>query len=198
MRTTSCRVRGAFCCGTWAPSSGVRTNARPGVRCTTRVGGQRPTGLPTPDGDPGVGVLTAMALLAAVGDAAKSRNGRQMAASLGLVPRQRSTGGQPTLLGISKRGDASLRTLLIHRALVRALRRAAQGTDVAAGCLPRRTAETVTWRRSPSPTRTPGPPGRCWRGTWCSMPNTGGPRERGPAGTPGAWSKSRSSRPFGC
>ena len=65
---------------------------------------------------PGVGVLTATALVAAVGDASAFRNGREMAAWLGLVPRQRSTGGRPTLLGISKRGDRYLRTMLIHGA----------------------------------------------------------------------------------
>ena len=65
---------------------------------------------------PGIGVLTATALVAAVGDPSKFRNGREMAAWLGLVPRQRSTGGRTTLLGISKRGDRYLRTLLIHGA----------------------------------------------------------------------------------
>ncbi len=65
---------------------------------------------------PGIGLQTATALVAAVGDAAEFRNGREMAAWLGLVPRQRSTGGRPTLLGISKRGDRYLRTLLIHGA----------------------------------------------------------------------------------
>ena len=65
---------------------------------------------------PGVGLQTATALVAAVGNAAEFRNGREMAAWLGLVPRQRSTGGRPTLLGISKRGDRYLRTLLIHGA----------------------------------------------------------------------------------
>ena len=44
------------------------------------------------------------------------KNGRQLAAWLGLVPRQHSTGGKSTLLGISKRGDSYLRTLLIHGA----------------------------------------------------------------------------------
>ena len=77
---------------------------------------------------PGVGVLTATALVAAVGDAAAFRNGRQMAAWLGLVPRQRSTGGRPTLLGISKRGDRYLRTLLIHGARS-SLRFASRRTD---------------------------------------------------------------------
>ena len=65
---------------------------------------------------PGIGVMTATALVAAVGDASVFRNGRELAAWLGLVPRQRSTGGRPTLLGISKRGDRYLRTLLIHGA----------------------------------------------------------------------------------
>ena len=63
---------------------------------------------------PGVGLLTATALIAAIGDIAAFKNGRELAAWLGLVPRQHSTGGKPTLLGISKRGDTYLRTLLIH------------------------------------------------------------------------------------
>jgi transposase len=70
---------------------------------------------------PGIGPITASALVASVGDASCFNSGRQMAAWLGLVPRQHSTGGKPTLLGISKRGDTYLRTLLIHgaRAVVR-------------------------------------------------------------------------------
>jgi transposase len=63
---------------------------------------------------PGVGVLTATAVVASVGDARQFRNSRQMAAWIGLVPKQHSTGGKPRLLGISKRGDTYLRTLLIH------------------------------------------------------------------------------------
>lgn len=65
---------------------------------------------------PGVGVLTATALAAAVGDARHFASGRQFAAWLGLVPRQWSSGGKPNLLGMSKRGDPYLRTLLIHGA----------------------------------------------------------------------------------
>lgn len=61
---------------------------------------------------PGIGPLTATALVASVGDAKNFDNGRQLAAWLGLVPRQHSSGGKPTLLGISKRGDSYLRTLL--------------------------------------------------------------------------------------
>jgi transposase len=65
---------------------------------------------------PGVGPLTATALVAAVGDVSMFKNGRQMAAWIGLVPRQHSTGGKDLLLGISKRGDTYLRMLLIHGA----------------------------------------------------------------------------------
>lgn len=65
---------------------------------------------------PGIGPLTASALLASIGDPTAFKNGRELAAYLGLVPRQHSTGGKQTLLGISKRGDRYLRTLLIHGA----------------------------------------------------------------------------------
>ena len=65
---------------------------------------------------PGVGRLTATAVVATVGDAKSFRSGREFAAFLGLVPRQSGTGGRVKLLGISKRGDPYLRTLLIHGA----------------------------------------------------------------------------------
>jgi transposase len=65
---------------------------------------------------PGLGPITATALVAAVGDVGMFKNGRQFTAWLGLVPRQHSTGGQTRLLGISKRGDSYLRKLLIHGA----------------------------------------------------------------------------------
>ena len=65
---------------------------------------------------PGIGPLTASALVASIGDAKSFKNGRQLAAWLGLVPRQHSSGGKALLLGISKRGDAYLRTLMIHGA----------------------------------------------------------------------------------
>ena len=64
----------------------------------------------------GIGPLIATALFAALHQAKEFKNGRQMSAWLGLVPRQHSTGGKPLLLGISKRGDWYLRTLLIHGA----------------------------------------------------------------------------------
>jgi transposase len=65
---------------------------------------------------PGIGALTASALVASIGDAKTFKSGRQLAAWLGLVPRQDSSGGKEKLLGISKRGDVYLRTLLIHGA----------------------------------------------------------------------------------
>jgi transposase len=65
---------------------------------------------------PGIGPVTASSLLAKTGDARAFRCGRDFAASLGLVPRQHSTGGRPTLEGISKRGDRQLRSLLVQGA----------------------------------------------------------------------------------
>lgn len=65
---------------------------------------------------PGIGLVTATALIAAIGNAANFENGRQLSAWLGLVPKQHSTGGKERLLGISKRGDIYLRNLLIHGA----------------------------------------------------------------------------------
>lgn len=65
---------------------------------------------------PGVGVLNATALIAAVGNASSFAKARDLGAWLGLVPRQHTTGGKPRLLGISKRGNTYLRTLLIHGA----------------------------------------------------------------------------------
>ncbi|MHB8347635.1 MAG: IS110 family RNA-guided transposase [Acidiferrobacterales bacterium] len=77
---------------------------------------------------PGVGPLTATALIAAIGDGKAFRSGRELAAFLGLVPRQYSTGGKPKLLGISKRGNTYVRTLLIHGARA-VLRHSAGRTD---------------------------------------------------------------------
>jgi transposase len=63
---------------------------------------------------PGIGPITASALAVELGDARQFANARQFSASIGLVPRQYSTGGKPTLLGISKRGDRNLRRLLVQ------------------------------------------------------------------------------------
>ena len=65
---------------------------------------------------PGIGVINATALLAAVGDGSAFSKGRDLAAWLGLTPRQHSTGGRTKLLGISKRGNKYIRTQLIHGA----------------------------------------------------------------------------------
>src|SRR5690606_17913341 len=65
---------------------------------------------------PGVGLLTATAAVAMIGDAKVFKSGREFAAWAGLVPRQTGSGGRIRLLGISKRGDTYLRTLLIHGA----------------------------------------------------------------------------------
>lgn len=90
---------------------------------------------------PGLGYLTATAIVATIGNAANFRSGRELAAWLGLVPRQHSSGGKQNLLGISKRGDSYLRTLLIHGARS-VLYRAMQKLD------PRNWAFTVAIRRN--------------------------------------------------
>jgi transposase len=65
---------------------------------------------------PGVGALTATALVAAIGNGSAFRRGRDFSTWLGLVPRQATTGNRPLLLGISKRGNSYLRRLFIHGA----------------------------------------------------------------------------------
>lgn len=72
---------------------------------------------------PGIGIMTATALLSIAGVASNFKNGREFAAFLGLVPRQNSTGGKTKLFGISKRGDKYIRTLLVHgaRSVLRSL-----------------------------------------------------------------------------
>ena len=80
---------------------------------------------------PGIGPLTASALVASIGDAKSFRNGRELAAWLGLVPRQHSSGGKVWLQGISKRGDGYLRMLLVHgaRSAIRVAERKMTATD---------------------------------------------------------------------
>lgn len=106
---------------------------------------------------PGIGPITASAVVASVGDAGNFKNGRQLAAWLGIVPRQHSTGGKATLLGISKRGDTYLRTLMIHgaRAVIRGAERkpsanpwlsklvARRNKNVAAVALANKNARTI-------------------------------------------------------
>jgi transposase len=83
------------------------------------------------EGIPGIGPITATALIASIGNASAFKNARQLAAWLGLVPHQHSTGGKEQLLGISKRGDVYLRTLLIHggRSVLRNLKRRADQAE---------------------------------------------------------------------
>ncbi|MDY6861314.1 MAG: IS110 family transposase [Pseudomonadota bacterium] len=85
--------------------------------------GERIEGIPVRDARaarlmsiPGIGPMTATAMVAAVGDGSQFTQGRGLSAWLGLVPQQFTTGGKPRLLGISKRGNRYLRTLLIHGA----------------------------------------------------------------------------------
>ena len=78
---------------------------------------------------PGVGPLTATAVVASTGNAHAFRNGRAFAAWLGLVPRQHSSGGKERLLGISKRGDKYVRKLLVHGARSVLLRLGSQMKD---------------------------------------------------------------------
>lgn len=72
----------------------------------------------------GIGVISATALVASIADVSVFKNGRQLSAWLGLVPKQHSSGGKVKLQGISKRGDSYLRRLLIHggRAVVKTLK----------------------------------------------------------------------------
>lgn len=93
---------------------------------------------------PGIGPLTASALIGSVGDAQTFKSGRQFAAWLGLVPRQDSSGGKERLLGISKRGDTYLRTLMVHgarSAMLALKRRAGSGASW---------AERLAVRRNPN------------------------------------------------
>ena len=77
---------------------------------------------------PGIGVMIATALVSAIGNASYFKNGRELSAWLGLVPRQYSTGGKQRLLGISKRGDCYLRSLLVQGA-ISAMTRSKNRTD---------------------------------------------------------------------
>jgi transposase len=77
---------------------------------------------------PGIGPITATALVASIGDASAFKHSRDLPAFLGLTPKQHSSGGKERLSGISKQGDSYLRTLLIHGARA-ALRVAARKDD---------------------------------------------------------------------
>jgi Transposase IS116/IS110/IS902 family len=109
----------------------------------------------------GIGPVTATALIAAVGDRRCFKNGRQFAAWLGLVPKQRSSGGRARLVGISKRGDRYLRSLMIHGARA-VLRRIGGKQDPRSLWLSRmrERRHTISWP-SHSPIRTRASHGAC-------------------------------------
>ncbi len=113
---------------------------------------------------PGIGVLNATALAAAIGNGATFARGRDLAAWLGLVPRQATTGGKPKLLGISTRGNKYLQKLLVHgaRSAMPSLLRSA--TPLGAwlrGLVGRVHKKRPRWRW---PTSWPGSPGPCCAG----------------------------------
>jgi len=83
-------------------------------------------------GIPGIGIINATALLAAVGDGSAFARGRDLASWLGLTPRQHSTGGKTKMLGISKRGNRYLRKQLIHGARAAMPHLAAKSTRMGA------------------------------------------------------------------
>lgn len=93
----------------------------------------------------GIGPLTASAIVASVGDARNFKSARQLSAWMGLVPRQHSSGGKSNLLSISKRGDAYLRTLLIHgaRAVVAATKKKPESNSWLHELLKRRSPNVV-------------------------------------------------------
>jgi Transposase IS116/IS110/IS902 family len=94
---------------------------------------------------PGIGPITATAIVATVADAARFNSARQFAAWIGLVPRQHSSGGRERMRGLSKRGDGYLRRLLVHgaRAVIRWQRRG----QCASLAVARRAARTQTCKR---------------------------------------------------
>lgn len=104
---------------------------------------------------PGIGFITATALVATVGDAETFRSGRQFAAWLGLVPKQHSSGGKERKGGISKSGDRHLRHLLVVGATAVVRSPGARPPLSAAGRTSFWSASLRVWSRSPSPTRWP-------------------------------------------
>jgi hypothetical protein len=105
---------------------------------------------------PGIGPLAASALVASIADANSFKNGRQVSAWLGLVPRQHSSGGKATLLGMSKRGDAYLRTLLIHgaRSAIRVAQLKTRNTNIWLANLLKSTASEYCCRSAGQQERT--------------------------------------------
>lgn len=111
----------------------------------------------------GVGPLVATAMVAAVGNAREFKSGRELSAWLGLVPRQHSSGNRNVLLGISKRGDRYLRTLLIHGARSALCRVERRRDSAASGRTDSSSRADSMWRRWRWRTRTRASSGRCSR-----------------------------------
>ena len=113
----------------------------------------------------GIGPVSASAAVATVGDFKQFKNGAQFGAWLGLVPRQRSSGGKNNLGGITKRGDTYLRTLLIQGAKSAVMTAHRRSDPISQWALALR--ERCGWRDEKdgrwwrSPTRTPASCGRC-------------------------------------
>ena len=123
----------------------------------------------------GVGPKTATAVIAAIGDGMELRNGRHLAAWVGLVPRQHSSGQRTVLLGISKCGSQHLRSLLVHgpgpsfeRPLERRIPTTPGSTNFTGGV-------DSTGPRRPSPTRTHGSSGPCFGAARPTAPLAEGP-----------------------
>lgn len=107
---------------------------------------------------PGIGLLTATAAVASLGNATTFHSGRQFAAWLELIPRQTSTGGRVRQLGLSKRGDTYLRTLLMHG--VRSILNRGYRSEWVERLL---TTRPYTWRSPQWLTSSPEPFGPCCR-----------------------------------
>lgn len=110
----------------------------------------------------GVGPVTATAVVAAIANGSTFQNGRQFTAWLGLVPRQHSSGDKQRLLGITKRSDPYLRTLLIHGArsvVIRQERRSKKSLD----CAEKRGSWVCRKHAGDGAGRTPMSPGNLWR-----------------------------------
>jgi transposase len=107
---------------------------------------------------PGIGPLVATAITATIADPSTFRSGREFAAWLGLVPRQRSTGGKQRLGRISREGDGYIRRLLIIGAQAVLLRSKTAHADP--WCKASWPGDPGLWLRSPWPTRPPASPGR--------------------------------------
>jgi hypothetical protein len=125
----------------------------------------------------GIGPKTATAIVAAIGDGSEFKNGRHLAAWVGLVPRQFSSGDRTLLMGISKRGSQHLRSLLVHGA--RAVVRTAPNKPIStiSGSTSFGSGAASNAQQSQSPTRTHGSSGPCFElASLTALPSEGPPQ----------------------